>query len=143
MDTNKQQLTTSIKAWLQLEREINILQKELKARKQKKTALTATVMNIMKNHEIDCIDMHEGKIVYTQTKVKGPLNKGHIAHCLSQYFASQPNMPIDDMVQFILDQRPVNTKDVIKHKQATSRQKQRDPAETDLEEVDNDSDDEE
>ena len=39
----------------------------------------------MKKHEIDCFDMKEGKILYTQNKIKAPLSKKHLMGCLLQY----------------------------------------------------------
>ena len=113
---SKELLAQSVKGWLQIEKEMHMLQQELKQRKQKKKEYTDTLVKIMKKNEIDCFDMSEGKIMFTQQKSKAPVNKHHLAECLQKYFASKPNVPTDEIVQFILDERAVVVKENIKHK---------------------------
>ena len=36
--------------------------------------------------------------------------------CLTKYFATSPNIPTDDVVKFILENREINTKESIRHK---------------------------
>jgi hypothetical protein len=114
--TTKEALAQNIKEWLQLEKEMKTLQHEIKERKKKKLLLTNSLINTMKNKDIDCIDMSEGKIIYTQNKTKTPLNKVYLNNCLTKYFAKQPNVQVDGIVQYILDMREVVLKDTIKHK---------------------------
>ena len=66
MAANKEKLAQNIKGWLQMDKEIQTLQKELKDRKKKKTDYTNALVQTMKNNEIDCFDISEGKIIYTQ-----------------------------------------------------------------------------
>ena len=70
----------------------------------------------MKSNEIDCFDISEGKIIYTQSNVKKPINKQHLMECLTKYFEKNPNIPTDDVVQFILENRPTNVKESIRHR---------------------------
>jgi hypothetical protein len=114
---SKDILTQSIKGWLQVEKEIQLLQKELKERKLKKKTLTSTLVNVMKTNDIDCFDINDGKIMYTQTHSKSSVNKTHLLTCLQKYFADHPNMPVDNIVQFILDSRALITKESIRLKQ--------------------------
>jgi hypothetical protein len=116
MAANKEKLAQNIKGWLQVDKEIQVLQKEIKDRKKKKNNYTETLMEIMKSNEIDCFDISEGKIMYTQSNVKKPINKQHLIECLGKYFETNPNVPTDDIVKFILDSRPVNVKESIRHK---------------------------
>ena len=116
MASNKEKMSQKIKGWLQLNKEILLLQKELKDRKQKKNEYTKALLQIMKSNEIDCFDISEGKIMYTQNNVKKPINKQHLAECLDKYFEKNPNVPTDDIVKYILENRPVNTKEGIRHK---------------------------
>ena len=113
---NKEKITSNIKSWLQMDKEIQLLQKEIKDRKKKKNENTATLLQIMKSNEIDCFDISEGKIMYTQSNVKKPINKTHLIDCLNKYFENNPQMPTDDIVQFILEHREVNAKESIRHK---------------------------
>jgi hypothetical protein len=114
--TSKEKLSQAVKSWITLEKEIQLLQKEIKDRKLKKNELTKTLVEVMKSKEIDCFDMSEGKIVYTKTNVKQAINKAHLMKCLEQYFKDDPSIPADEIVQYILDNRAVNVKETIKHK---------------------------
>ena len=114
--TSKEKLSQAVKSWITLEKEIQLLQKEIKDRKLKKNELTKTLVEVMKSKEIDCFDMSEGKIVYTKTNVKQAINKAHLMKCLEQYFKDDPSIPADEIVQYILDNRAVNVKESIKHR---------------------------
>jgi hypothetical protein len=114
--SNKEKLAQNVKSWLQMDKEIQLLQKELKERKKKKNDYTDSLVKIMKANEIDCFDISEGKILYTQNSVKKPINKNHLVECLSKYFEKNPNVPTDDIVKFILENREINVKEGIRHK---------------------------
>jgi hypothetical protein len=116
MSSNKERLSQNIKGWLQIDKEIQLLQKELKERKKKKASYTENLVEIMKSNEIDCFDINDGKIMYTQSSVKKPINKNHLIECLNKYFESSPNIPTDEVVKFILENRETNTKESIRHK---------------------------
>lgn len=40
----------------------------------------------MKSNEIDCFDVNNGKLMYSKTKVKAPLNKSQMVQALMEYF---------------------------------------------------------
>ena len=113
---SKEALSQTIKAWLQLEKEMTALQKELKQRRKKKAELSDSLLQIMKSKDIECFDLNEGKILHVQSKTKTPLNKAHLNKCLTKYFSNKGQVPVDDIVQFILDERQVVLKDGLKHK---------------------------
>ena len=116
MASSKEKLSQNVKNWLQMDKEIQILQKELKNQKKKKNNYTNELLSIMKTNEIDCFDISEGKIIYTQSNVKKPINKQHLVECLTKYFEKNPNIPTDEVVQYILENRPTNVKESIRHK---------------------------
>jgi hypothetical protein len=116
MAANKEKLAQNIKGWLQIDKEIKVLQKELKDRKKRKENYTKNLLEIMKTNEIDCFDISEGKIIYAQSNVKKPINKQHLMDCLSKYFEENPNIESDDIVKYILENRPTNVKESIRHK---------------------------
>ena len=113
---NKEKLAQNVKNWLQLDKEIQVLQKELKDRKKKKNDYTNALLTIMKTNEIECVDLNDGKIIYTQNNVKKPINKQHLLDCLTKYFEKNPNIPADEIVQFILENRETSVKESIRHK---------------------------
>jgi hypothetical protein len=116
MASNKEKMAQNIKNWLQADKDIKLLQKELKDRKKKKSDYTNVLLQIMKTNEIDCFDISEGKIMYTQSNVKKPINKQHLMECLEKYFEKNPTIPTDDIVKYILENRPTNVKESIRHK---------------------------
>ena len=113
---NKEQLSLNIKKWLLLDKEMKLLQKELKERKKKKIDLTDALVEIMKKSEIDCVDISDGKIMYTQSNIKSPINKKHLLDSLDKYFADNDSVPTDEIVNFILENRTVNLKESIRLK---------------------------
>lgn len=114
--TTKEQLVNTVKEWVSIDQQISLLQKEIKQRRDRKKQLTALLVNIMKTNEIDCFDINDGKIVYTQNRVKAPLNKKYLFECLTKYFSDDPTIQIDEITQFILDNREITTKEQIRLK---------------------------
>ena len=114
--STKDKLTQNIKKWLQNEKEMKLLQKELKERRLKKAEYSTALVDLMNNNEIDCVDITEGKIMYSQNKVKNTINKKHLTECMEKYFLNEPDVQPDDIVKFILENRTTNVKDVIRHK---------------------------
>lgn len=118
---SKTVLSNNIKKWLQIDKEMAVLQKELKERRKKKNDLTNVLVDIMKKNEIDCLDISDGKIIYTQNNTKGPINKQHLIDCLEKYFSNKATGENTDemangIASFILDNRPVNIKESIRLK---------------------------
>ena len=113
---SKEQLSSNIKKWVQLDKEMKMLQKELKERKKKKNEVTDVLVEIMKKNEIDCVDISDGKIMYTQSNIKSPINKKHLLDSLDKYFADNESVPTDEIVQFILENRTISLKENIRLK---------------------------
>jgi len=114
--SSKEHLSANIKNWLQLEKEMKVLQKELKDRRKKKNDLTNSLVDIMKKNEIDCVDINDGKIIYTQSNIKSPINRKHLTECLEKYFENNSSIPADEIVNFILENRSINLKETIRLK---------------------------
>jgi hypothetical protein len=114
--SNKEVLSTNIKKWLQLEKEMKLLQTELKERRKKKNDLTNILVDLMKKNDIECLDISDGKIIYTQNNSKGPLNKKYLSECLEKYFSDNSSIPTEELVQFILENRTTTIKETIRLK---------------------------
>jgi len=112
----KEQLVNNIKDWMKVDQEMKTLQRELKDRRLRKKELTDSLVNIMKENEIDCFDLSDGKIMYTKNNVKAPISKKHLLSCLGQYFSDIPSIQADEVANFILENREVKTKEGIRHK---------------------------
>ena len=65
---------------------IDILGIELKTKKESRRQHTEQLVNIMKSNEIDCFDVNNGKLLFSRTKVKTPLNKSQMVQALMEYF---------------------------------------------------------
>lgn len=117
MAQTKEQLVAVVKEWVTLETEIKTLQKHIKDRRARKKELTGALVDTMKTNEIDCFDISDGKIVYSQNKVKAPVSKKHLLSCLSQYFEKSNPDVAQELTTFILDSREVKVKDNIRFKE--------------------------
>ena len=112
----KEQLIDNIKSWMRIDNEMKQLQKELKQRRVEKKLLADSLVEIMKDNEIDCFDLTEGKLLYTKTKVKTALSKKHIMKCLEKYFSQDPNVQPAEVCDFILENRETKENEGIRHK---------------------------
>tara|TARA_Y100000591_G_C21636040_1_gene595337 strand:+ start:229 stop:591 length:363 start_codon:yes stop_codon:yes gene_type:complete len=112
----KEELVHKIKDWVRIENEMKMLQKELKSRREEKKKLTEDLVQVMKQHDIDCFDMKEGKILYTQNKIKAPLSKKHLMGCLQQYFEKHPSIDANEVIEYVLEKRDIKVKEGIRHK---------------------------
>ena len=107
-------LIQKIKKWLEYESKITNLQKEIKELKKNKMGLSNELKTIMKNKDLDCIDVNDGKILYTTTEVKKGINKKYLADVLTKYFDDGERA--EEMCKFILENRETSVKENIKLK---------------------------
>lgn len=117
MSNTKDELIHNIKNWIELDNDVKLLSKQLKEVRNKKKSVTNTLIETMKNNEIDCFDLSNGKILYGQNKIKRPLNKETLLASLSTYFADSSKDSIDKITKHILDSRQVVLKDNIRFKE--------------------------
>ena len=104
-----------IKQWLKIENELKLLSLEAKKRKQEKKDLTNQLMNVMKTNELDCIDTSNGKIVYTKSETKKPINKKTLEEILKKYYSKDDDA--EKVCNFILENRETKVNENIKLKQ--------------------------
>jgi len=107
MADSKEVLINNIKEWIQITNKMNELQKTVKDLRTKKKTLSASLINIMESNEIDGIDINNGKLVYKTTKVKAPINKDYLLTMLDSYFKKNPEIDIQDVGNYILENRPI------------------------------------
>lgn len=111
----KEELVENIKKWVSYDYEIKNLQKSMKEIREKKKELTKSLIDVMKNHEIDCFDINDGKLLYTKNKVKTPLNKNNLFIALEKYFENE-SVNVEDVTNFILDNREIKIRENLKKK---------------------------
>jgi hypothetical protein len=114
-ETTKEQLIKTIKEWVRIDNEIRLLEKEQKTRKQEKKRLSDSLLNIMKQNEIDCFDINDGKIMYQTKKSKKPITKKMLFDVLSKFYGGD-YMKTTELNEFILENREEITKECIVRK---------------------------
>ena len=111
----KNKLIEIIRDWVKTDNEMRTLKSELSTRKKGKDALSAQLMNIMKEEEIDSVDINDGRIEYASRKTKKPITKKLLLNILSTYYNGDTSMA-SEVNNFILSNREEVVKDVIVRK---------------------------
>jgi len=112
---SKQELVGLIKEWISCDNKIKQCQKTAKELREEKKSLTETLVTVMKSNEIDCFDINDGKLVYTQNKVKTPLSKKHLMSALMNYYKDDPKSA-EEVSNFIMESREEKVKESIRRK---------------------------
>ena len=63
----KERVIEVIKDWIQIDNELRELQKISREKRQEKKELTNILVEIMRNNEIDCFDINNGKLIYSES----------------------------------------------------------------------------
>jgi hypothetical protein len=104
MESTKEYLVQSIRDWVRLDNEARTLQNELKKRKNEKKKVSLSLIELMKQNEIDCFDIKDGQICYTQKNMKKPITKKVLMDTLSKYFQGDV-LKAGELNSFILEHR--------------------------------------
>ncbi len=115
MEIEKNVLVNNIKEWVKLDNEIRALKSEEKIRVNAKKKINDNLMTIMKDHEIDCVDIKDGQICYNKKSVKKPITKKYLLQILSKYFDGDIDRA-EDANDFILENREEIVKESITRK---------------------------
>ena len=111
-ETTKEQLIYTIKEWVRIDNEIRALDKEQKTRKIEKKKLSDNLLNIMKQNEIDCFDINNGKILFQTRKSKKPITKKMLFDVLSKFYNGD-YIKTTELNEFISENREEITKECI------------------------------
>ncbi len=111
---DKSILVDKIKKWLDTENKILNIQKELKELKKNKKQISVELSEIMKNKNLDCIDVTQGKILYTKNKSKKGINKKYLETVLTKFYEN--NEQAKEICDFILENRETIEKENIRLK---------------------------
>lgn len=111
----KEELVRNVKGWIEIDNEIKAGQKRLKELRKEKKEITSVLVDVMKENEIDCFDINDGKLVYKQNKQKAPLSKKHLLQSLSKYFPGN-DKEVGNICSFIMDSREERIKESIERK---------------------------
>lgn len=111
----KEQLKDHLRQWVRIENEISTLSAEIKKRKLIHQQLSASLLKVMRQNEIDCFDIANGRIVYSKTKTRAPLNNGQLKSALTTYYKDDVEKA-NSLTEFLLASRVEKTRESIKMK---------------------------
>ena len=111
----QQELLENVKTWLNIDDQIRTLQKEIRDRRKLKKELTESLVGIMKNQDIDALNVPDGQLIYNKTKTKAPLSKKHLLVSLAQFFKNDQRM-VEELSKYIMESRQEKEKENIKRK---------------------------
>jgi hypothetical protein len=112
---DRERLIDTIKLWMQAEDDLKQLQSVVREKRKQKKILTDTLVEVMRENDIDEFNVNSGKLVYTQNRVKSGLSKKLLLASLGDYFKDDPQMA-SQLAQHILDSRTEKIKETIKQK---------------------------
>ena len=108
-------LIDNVKQWLNIDNEIKTLQKEIKEKRKIKKSITSSLVDIMKNRDIEIMSTSDGELIRTSRKVKSALSKKHLLQSLSAFFKNDAEI-IGKLSNYILESRPEQTLENIRRK---------------------------
>ena len=111
----KEELISSIKEWIKIDNDILKHTKEIKDMKKKQKLLTNSLVNVMKNNQLECFDINGGKILYKKSKCKKPINTKTLLNTLKTYYNDNPNKA-EEITDYILKNREEVIKETIRRK---------------------------
>ena len=115
MENTKELLIKNVRNWVKLDNEIRALKKEENQRKKEKKDINNVLVQLMRDTEIDCIDIKDGQLCYSKKNVKKPITKKALLNILAKYFEGDIEKA-ENANQFILDNREETIKESIVRK---------------------------
>ena len=117
----KDQLIQTIREWVKQDNEIRSLQTEISKRKNEKKKISTTLMETMKQNEIDCFDIKDGQICYSKRNVKKPITKKVLLTTLSKFFNGDI-LKATELNEYIIQNREEEVKETIVRKVNNNKQ---------------------
>lgn len=110
----KEQLVNHIKTWLKVENELVDLRRAMREKREEKKKLSNELLEVMKENDIDCFDIKNGKLMSTKVKVKENVNKKMLLRVLTDYM-DEPEEVVK-LTDYILESRQIKEKEYIRQK---------------------------
>ncbi len=103
-----------VQEWMTLEKEIKSLQGALRELRVKQKATTTRLVSVMKEHEIDCLDVKDGRLSHRTLRSRGSVSKKHLLSSIASFFANADDPELSSkLTGHILETRGVKTQDKI------------------------------
>jgi len=114
MDT-KEQLVNTIKEFISAEDRIKERNQLNKEDKLKKKDMTNNLIRLMKENNLDSIDINGGSLLYKKNKIKKGLTSKILLSSLQTFFKDDTKT-VEELSNFILNNREECIKETIKRK---------------------------
>jgi hypothetical protein len=111
----KEELVRTIREWVKNDNEIRALQREQNKRREIKKQISEDLITVMKNNNIDCFDINDGKLMYTRKNVKKPITRNNLIAILSQFYEGDIEKAVS-LNDFIMENREEVVKETITRK---------------------------
>ena len=85
----KEQLKKDVKSYLEIDDQIKALNKALRERRTNKSKLADSILKTMKLFDVDNMNTKNGRLIYSVTKTKQPLNKKNLLSGLNLFFKNE------------------------------------------------------
>lgn len=107
-------LKNNILKWVQLNNEILSLQSKIREFKKEQKIVGNNLTSMMKEQDLDVIDINSGEIKYVQNKVKQTLNNKYLLDVMTKYCNNVGEA--NKICEYIQENREIKFKDNIKFK---------------------------
>jgi DNA-directed RNA polymerase subunit F len=112
---NKNTIVEHVKQWVKIDNEMRQLREEVTNRRKMKETISNSLLDLMKNNEIDSFDIKNGRLESTTRKTKKPISKKMLQNILSKYYQGD-NAKANEVNNFILENREEVSKEVLTRK---------------------------
>lgn len=113
--TDKNALAEKIRHWLEYDKKIAELQKQMSELKKHKKIVSDDLSTLMKEREVDTVSVSNvGQISYQKKEVKKGINKKYLIDILQQYYKDAARAK--EVSDYILENRETQTRENIKLK---------------------------
>lgn len=111
---DKQVLAQQVKKWIDFDNKIKASQKIQQQLKKEKKQITDSLVDIMREGEIDSLNVSGGNINYVKRDIKKPITKKYLLDVLSQYYKGDIEK-VSNLNTFIMDNRETVSRESIEH----------------------------
>ena len=108
------ELVAMVQEWMELEKESKHLQATLRGVRAKQKAAAASLIDVMREHNIDCLDVKSGRISHKTSKCRSSVSKKHLLNAIATFFSEAQDPSISaKLTQHIMATRDVKVRDKI------------------------------
>ena len=113
---NNERLINNVKEWIDIDNQIKMLRKEIKSRNEKKKELSNQLVLLMKENNIDNLDIGDnGQLIRSTRKTKQAISKKLLVTSLLTFFKDDKDL-VSKLGTFILDSRKTKVTENIRRK---------------------------